>query len=115
MKPDNHYIMNTYWYWELKHLWGWWKWVELELEYNPYNNISSIDNSGCIKISDISENLTVSNLTDFLNALVVNFFNEYVSKIMEVATEKYNINEDKTILPPKVKFLFDRFFDSCSI
>lgn len=90
-------------------------WDELELEYNPYNNISSIYKNGYIKITDISENLTVSNLINFLNALVVNFFNEYVSKIMEVAAEKYNINENKTILPPKVKFLFDRFFDSCSI
>lgn len=87
-------------------------WDELKLSFNPYKNISAIEKSGCIKISDISENLSISNVIDFLNALVVNFTNEYVTKIIEITAEKYRINEDKTKLPRKVKIYIDRFFET---
>lgn len=84
---------------------------ELKLKYNPYTSIPSIEQTGKIEIKNISVNLTISKLIDFLNALVVNFSNEFVVEILEVAIDKYKINEEQTHLPPEIKCCVDQIFD----
>jgi CheY-like chemotaxis protein len=86
-------------------------WDELYLEFNPYINTSKIDKTGIISISDISEGLTISNLINFLNALVTNFDNQFVAEIMEVAKKNFQIDDNKVHIPPKIKHFIDQIFE----
>ena len=86
-------------------------WDELNLSYTPYINPSSIDRDGCILSANIQENLTITNLIDFLKALKTHFSIESVSRTLDVAIDNYKINEYNAKIPKDLKPYIYQIFE----
>jgi len=85
-------------------------WEELGLPFNLYQH-ASIDARGNILSSDISEDLTINALAQFLQSLIDNFSNPFVEKILIAAQQSFSINENLVKLPANIAFLINQVFE----